>query len=321
MDPLSAARRIKAMALELGFDRVGICSADPIGRGDYVRSWVAAGRAGEMGYLRRNLDVRLAPRQLLEGARSVIVVALNYHQPAPPAAAGGQAAARIASYAWGEDYHRVVKRKLQRLIERMRGELDTPFEARACVDTAPLVERELAARGGLGWIGKNTLVLDAGLGSYFFLGELVTTLALPSDAPVADHCGTCTRCLDACPTRAFPAAYQMDATRCISYLTIEHRSDIADELRPLMGEWLFGCDICQEVCPFNQRAPRTQVAEFSARPPAPRVDPHAIVGWTPRDYADTLRGSALKRAKLPMLKRNAMIAAENLGVSPPAAGG
>jgi len=307
---VETAARIKAMARQLGFDRVGICSADAVEREDYVRSWVAD-RAGEMEYLRRNLEVRLDPRRLLEGARSVIVVAANYHQTAPDERSGPEPSGRIASYAWGDDYHQVLKDKLGELVERIRGLVVTPFQARICVDTAPILERELAARAGVGWIGKNTLVLDAELGSYFFLGEVVTTLELPADPPAVDHCGSCTRCLEACPTGAFPAPYQMDAARCISYLTIEHRSEIDERLAPLMGDWVFGCDVCQEVCPYNRRPPSTRVAEFAVRPPGPRVDLRELLIWSQADYAGALRRSAIRRATLPMLQRNARIALDN----------
>ena len=161
-------------------------------------------------------------------------------------------------YAWGDDYHEVIRSKLGALVERMRTELVEPFEARVCVDTAPILERELAAAAGIGWIGKNTLVLHHELGSYFFLGAIVTTLDLAPDEPLPDHCGTCTACLDACPTQAFPKPYEMDASRCISYLTIEHRGDISKPFQKMMGDWVFGCDVCQEVCPYNRSAPTTR---------------------------------------------------------------
>ena len=220
-------------------------------------------------------------------------------------------------YAWGDDYHDVVKRKLFALADRMRLDLTEPFEAKACVDTAPLLEREAAAAAGIGWIGKNTMVLDHRLGSYFFLGALVTTLELAVDEPVADHCGSCTACLDACPTDAFPAPYEMDASRCISYLTIEHRGDISKAFQEMMGDWIFGCDVCQEVCPFNRDAPETREPRFAIRSPAPDPKLEDVLGWSLDDYRRQLRGSAVKRAKLDMLKRNAKIARENQGATNP----
>lgn len=308
---LAISQALRALAGELGFNRVGVCDASPIDRAAYVREWIGRGRHGEMGYLARNLDVRLDPGALLPGARSVIVTAMNYHQPVPESA-DGSPRGRVARYAWGRDYHRVVKRRLHAFTDRLRAEIAEPFEARACVDTAPVLERELAARAGLGWIGKNTLVLDSGLGSYFFLGVIVTTLEIAPDAPAVDHCGTCTRCLEACPTAAFPAPYRMDATRCISYLTIEHRGEIDASLAPQMGNWVFGCDVCQEVCPFNRGAPVTSEPDFAPRAPAAGLDLRDVLAWNDDEYATTLRGSAMKRARLPMLKRNAEIALQNL---------
>ena len=163
----------------------------------------------------------------------------------------------------------------------------------------------------MGWIGKNTLVLDEGLGSYFFLGLIVTTLSLAPDEPATDNCGTCTACLDACPTDAFPAAYEMDAARCISYLTIEHRGDIPESLQPKMGDWVFGCDICQEVCPYNRRAPTTQEPRFAVREPGPAPPLYDLLNWTDEQYKERLRGSAMKRATIDMLRRNARIALGN----------
>jgi epoxyqueuosine reductase len=333
MDPAGRSRLIKHIAAEVGFDRCGITPALPIERGEYLRRWLTAGRAGTMAYLHRNVEVRLDPRRLLPGARSVVAVALLYHQPEPRQPGGASASrrvptpspfspaeplgdaprGRVAMYAWGDDYHRVVKKKLFRLADRLRAELGEPFESRACVDTAPVVERELAAAAGVGWIGKNTLVLHEELGSYFFLGLLVTTLELEADAPAVDHCGTCTRCLDACPTGAFPAPYEMDAGRCISYLTIERRADIPPELHAPMGDWVFGCDICQQVCPYNRDAPPTREPRFAIRPPGPSVALDELIAASDEDISTLLRGSAMKRATPAMLRRNARIARENQG--------
>jgi epoxyqueuosine reductase len=240
------------------------------------------------------------------------VVALLYHQRPPNNAADDRAPrGRVAMYAWGDDYHDVVKAKLLTLVDRMRTELDEPFEARVCVDTVPVVERELAAAAGIGWIGKNTIVLEHTLGSYFFLGELVTTLELAPDTPIADHCGTCTACLEACPTNAFPAPYEMDASRCISYLTIEHRGDIPESLQPDMENWIFGCDICQQVCPYNRDAPEGREPRFAIREPGPQPLLDDVLRWSIDDYRKHLRGSAMKRAKFDMLQRNARLARAN----------
>lgn len=317
---------IHELATAAGFERVGVARAGPIARADYLRAWLADGRAGEMTYLARWADLREDPRLLLPGARSVIVVAQVYRQPegdagkhpAVPLDARSsvkpeRVAGRIAQYAWGRDYHKVLRRKLHRLVDKLRTRLAEPFETRVCVDTAPMLERELAVAAGIGWIGKNTLVMHQELGSYFFLGEIITTLELAASEPVSDHCGTCTRCLDACPTQAFLGPYQMDASRCISYLTIEHGGEIAPKLRPHMGEWVFGCDVCQEVCPHNRRAPTTREVDYLPRQGGlgPRPDLDRLANLQESEYRAAVQGSAVKRATLDMLRRNASIARDN----------
>jgi epoxyqueuosine reductase len=307
MTPTDKSSLIKSFALDAGFERVGVVAAGPIPRADSYRRWLAAGRAGTMQYLHRHADVRVDPRRLLPGARSVIVVAHNYRQSPPDRPADGRPRGRVAMYAWGRDYHRVMKKKLRQVVGRMRESLPEPFGARICVDTVPLLERELAAAAGIGWIGKNTMVLNAELGSYFFLGEIVTTLDLAPDAPLADQCGRCTRCLEACPTGALDRPYEMDATRCISYLTIEHRDVIDEDLKPLMDDWVYGCDICQDVCPHNHQAPETREPAYAIRPPGPYPALPDLLAWSEDDYANQLRGSAMKRATPEMLRRNAEI--------------
>lgn len=356
MTPSARSELIRRLAAETGFARCGIAGAGRVNRADYVREWLADGHAGEMHYLARHAALREDPRRLLDGARSIIVVADLYRHdtdttcsqpkhtmpPAPdnasspgveggpargrphdrsgtagrPVDPDGAARGRIARYAWGRDYHRVLRRKLHRLADALHEAMDEPFTSRVCVDTAPLIEREIAAAAGIGWIGKNTMVLCRDVGSFFFLGEIITTLELAPSAPATDHCGSCTRCLDACPTAAFPAPYRMDATRCIAYLTIEHRSDIPGDLQPLMGDWVFGCDVCQDVCPYNREAPEGAEPAYALQdrnplPPAAPLD--QLLAWTPEDYRAHLAGSAMKRASLDMLKRNARIALTNLG--------
>ncbi|MCH8966475.1 MAG: tRNA epoxyqueuosine(34) reductase QueG [Planctomycetes bacterium] len=306
------SRVVKSAAIDVGFDRCGIAPATPIGRADYFRDWLDAGHAGSMEYLHHHFSQRADPSKLLDQAKSVIVVSLLYNQEQPRVSVtAGQPRGRVAMYAWGDDYHDVIKKKLHQLADGLRKELPVPAEFKACVDTAPLLEREVAVAGGIGWIGKNTMVLDHGLGSYFFLGALITTLDLAPDDPLPDRCGTCTACLDACPTDAFIAPYQMDASRCISYLTIEHRTEISEELEALMDDWVFGCDVCQQVCPYNARAPMTREPRFAVRHPAPQPPVLDIIGWSVEDYRKQLRGSAGKRAKLPMWQRNAKIALRN----------
>ncbi|MFQ5461522.1 MAG: tRNA epoxyqueuosine(34) reductase QueG [Phycisphaerae bacterium] len=312
MTPSDQKTWIQREAEKNGFERVAIAKPGPIGRATYLRQWLESGKAGTMAYLRRYLQQRLDPTILLPGAQSVILFSLSYHQPRPPDPTADDAArGRVAMYAWGDDYHKIMKRKIFRIADALREQWPDQFEAKVCVDTAPLLEREWAAIAGIGWIGKNTLVLNERDGSYFFLGALVTTLALPPDEPAVDHCGTCTACLDACPTNAFPAPYQMDASRCISYLTIEHHGDIDASLKPAMGDWLFGCDICQEVCPHNRNAPHTRELGFAIRPPGPAPRLEGIAGWSKEDYRTQLRASAGKRARLEMWQRNARIAIEN----------
>lgn len=282
-----------------------------------------------MAYLARNLEPREDPKQLLAGARSIIAVAMNYRREddnAPPGASGfhgspeqpaAAPAGRVARYARGRDYHLVLRERLTQLCQRMRNALNEPFETRICVDTAPLLEREIASRAGLGWIGKNTCLLHHQSGSYLFLGELLTTLELAPDAPIEDHCGTCTRCLDACPTHALFAPYQMDATRCIAYWNIEHRGEIPEAVRPELGDWLFGCDICQEVCPFNARAPLTPHEEFrETRIPA-RIPLVQLKSLGAGAWKRMTGGSAAARATRRMWERNATIVAENLCKSIP----
>jgi len=320
MSPARRSEIIKAIAAEVGFELCGLAQVGPIKHREYVKEWLCRGLHGSMEYLQRNHQFRLDPSGLLANAKSMVCVALNYRpNPCdehsltqaesndPNVCAKG----RVARYAWGEDYHVVVREKLRVMVDQMRGEMEEPFEVRICVDTAPIVEREIATSAGLGWIGKNTLVLDSKLGSYFFLGEILTTLDLAPDEPVADHCGSCTACLDACPTKAFPKPYEMDASRCISYLTIEHRGDISKPFQEMMGDWIFGCDVCQEVCPFNREAAPTREAKFSLIAPKGVPTVTDVARWDDEEYRRAVEGRALDRATLPMWKRNARIAAEN----------
>ena len=311
---MELAEWIEQRASSAGFQRCGIARAEPIGRGAFLRDWLAAGRAGSMAYLHRCLEERANPALLLEGARSVIVFALSYRPCEADEKEPTDGYGRIARYAWGEDYHTVLKDKLFALVGEIRAVVGENERFKVCVDTAPLLEREVAAAAGIGWIGKNTLILDAEWGSYLFLGAVITTLDLPADDPVEDHCGTCTACLDACPTGALDAPYQMDAAKCISYLTIEHRDAVSESLVDRMGSWLFGCDICQEVCPHNRHAPATSEPRFAPRPPAPAIAPEEVLRWSVEDYRSQLKGSAMRRAKLEMFQRNARILQQNASV-------
>jgi epoxyqueuosine reductase len=299
--------QIKQKARDLGFDLVGVASAEPSRDADYVRKWLDDGKAGTMQYLTRRFEERTDPGAYVRGAASVICVAMNYFVPLEEVPSGH---GRVARYALGDDYHELTKRRLHQLADWLREQAPAAV-TRCCVDTAPVLERELAGRAGVGWVGKNTCIIHPRIGSWVLLGEIITTLALPPDEPMTDHCGTCTRCIEACPTQAITEPYQLDATKCISYLTIEHAGDIPDEFHKPIGDWLYGCDICQDVCPHNSRAPAATDPALQPRFASGSIKVDEVLNWTDDQYRQTLRGSAMKRVKLPMLKRNAGIVRTN----------
>jgi epoxyqueuosine reductase len=306
------ADAVKQRALALGFDLVGIAPAEPSPYREYLRRWLGDGQAGSMHYLHQRFDERTDPSAYVPGARSVICVAINYHVPLEPVPVGDESRrGRVARYALGDDYHELIKSRLHALADWIRTEFPEA-QTRAAVDTAPVMEKDLAARAGVGWVGKNTCLLNAEVGSWLLLGEVITTLRLAPDAPATDHCGTCTRCIDACPTGAITAPYQLDARKCISYLTIEHREAIPVDVQSRIGDWLYGCDVCQDVCPHNRHAPAASDPALQPRFPTGTLDVDEVVRWTDEQYRTTLRGSAMKRVKLPVLRRNAEIVAENL---------
>lgn len=310
MTPEATAQLAKSLARAVGFDQVGIAPAAPLDAVRYYTDWLKRGYAGEMGYLRRNVDLRGDPRGLLPGARSVVCVALNYHRGAEPERPAG-ATGRVARYARGRDYHTVVRGMLEELAERLRGAISAPFDVRPCVDTAPVLERELARQAGIGWVGKNTMILHHELGSYLYLGELLTTLEMVPDTPLPDRCGTCTRCLEACPAEAFPEAHVLDGGRCISALTIEQRGEIEPELQAVMGDWVFGCDVCQEVCPHNRRAPEAEHPDVRRDTTPAHLDLPSVAELAAGDYRRLTRDSAARRARRNMWRRNAIIALGN----------
>lgn len=296
---------IRRRAGELGFDPVGITTLGPARTYDAFRAWLERGFAGEMGYLPRGAEKRRDTRLPFEGVKSAVVVALDY--------GGKQPAGPIARYARGADYHDIMVERLKTLHEFVREVTGRDVRGKAYVDTGPILERDLAQRAGLGWIGKNTMLINPRRGSFFFLGALFVDLELHPDAPFdADRCGTCTRCLDACPTDAFVEPRTLDATRCISYLTIEHRSEIAEELHPLMGDLIYGCDICQDVCPWNHRfASELGDPALAARPENERPDPAELITLTDETFRQRFKGSPIKRARRGGLVRNATIALKN----------
>ncbi|HET8531199.1 MAG TPA: tRNA epoxyqueuosine(34) reductase QueG [Methylomirabilota bacterium] len=300
---LTVTRSVKALALELGFDLVAVGPAAPPEHGAALRRWVEAGHAGTMGYLSRRLEERLDPARVLPGARAAVCVALNYYQGESEDTSWRP----IARYAWGRDYHDVIGPRLERLAAHLTEAAGA--RSRGYVDTGPVLERDLAARAGLGWIGKNTMLLHPTLGSWFFIGVLLTTADLVADAPLADRCGSCRACLDACPTGAFVAPYVLDARRCISYLTIEHRGEIDPALHRGMAGWQFGCDVCQDVCPWNRKAPTTRHPELV--PDAAYPGAAAVSTMDDAAIREAFRGSALLRAKPAGLRRNAVIYREN----------
>ena len=305
----------KSLALALGFDLVGVAEARPQPETEFLREWLSRGFAGDMGYIERRVEERVDPRRVLEGARSVLVVGLVY-DPGPRAPEDGDC--QLARYAGGDDYHDVMKDRLRALEAALVARSERPIATRAYVDTGPVQERVFAAYGGLGWIGKNTNLIHPGLGSYLFLGVLLTDLELVPDAREPDHCGTCRACLDACPTDAFAAPYVLDATRCISYTTIESRGPIPSALREGHGDWVFGCDICQEVCPWNTRERRPippDTAGLRARL-APRSEwanasLHWILELDEERWRAATRKTALRRTRYRGLLRNALVAAGN----------
>lgn len=302
---------LKSAAFESGFAFAGVCRAVEATGFPALSQWLDQGYAGEMGYLAGRREAYRHPSSVLPGAKSLLMVGMNYCTSLPAAnCRGGHG--RISRYAWGDvDYHDLVRDRLQRLGERA-GQLMSGAGWRAVVDTAPLLEREFAALAGIGWQGKNTMLIHPRAGSWFYLGALLLDIELDYDQPLAtDHCGTCTACLDACPTQAFVAPRQLDATRCISYLTIELRGAVPDELRGGLGDWLYGCDVCQEVCPWNRFAEPSREPGLGPVEPQGQIELGALFSWTEGMFRDRFRKTALWRARRRGLLRNAAIVLGN----------
>jgi len=306
------AESLRAEALRLGFALVGFAPAiEPTGF-SRLEEWLRAGYAGEMEYLERRKAAYAHPKHVLEGVRTLVLLGLDYNSQVPGVSEAGKG--RVSRYAWGSiDYHDLIWQKLSQL-EDWLVERATGAAVRGVVDTAPLLEREFAQLAGLGWRGKNTLLINRRRGSYFFLAALLTDLDFPVETKVeTDHCGSCRRCLDACPTQAFPEPYVLDARRCISYLTIELRQPVPEELRAGVGDWLFGCDICQEVCPWNRRAPLTTSPDFEPVPGLSALDPRRLLTLTPDEFQAEFGKTPLSRPGWWGLRRNALVVLGNTG--------
>jgi len=306
-------------AREAGFDLAGIAPVGAFPEHERFEEWIAAGRAAEMQYLEARDDAGRLKRSSLQSAapwaRSVVVCAVNYNTAQPYSTACTESSRGwIARYAWSrEDYHDSVLEKLRRVQTAIRGAAASSIETRCYVDTGPVVERIYAKYAGIGWIGKNTCVISQKMGSWLFLGVILTSLELAPDIPATDRCGSCTRCIDACPTQAITAPYQLDAGLCISYLTIEKRGSIPEQLREGLGNHVFGCDICQDVCPWNRKAPVTAATEFQPREGLVNPALEWLAAMDEEEFRTTFRGSPIRRTKRQGLRRNTALAMGNSG--------
>jgi epoxyqueuosine reductase len=316
-DYVALATRIRGIARELGFQRCGISDIELGADEAYLRDWLAQGLYGSMDWMARHGDKRARPDELIPGTLRVISVGLDYGQDEDAAWAtlADSERAYVARYALGRDYHKLMRQRLQKLADRIADEIG-PFGHRVFVDSAPVLERALARNAGLGWIGKHTCLIDKDGGSWFFLGEVYVDLPLPVDAPASAYCGTCERCIDVCPTQAITAPHRLDARRCIAYLTIEHEGAIEEELRPLIGNRIFGCDDCQLVCPWNKFAKRTDEPDFRARNALDRASLVELFAWTEAEFLQRSEGSAIRRSGYERWLRNIAIALGNAPTTP-----
>ena len=314
------ARDIKSWGRELGFQETGISDTELSAEENRLQQWLDKGWHGDMDYMARHGTARTRPAELVPGTVRVISVRLNYHPPQAKESwhvIEDADAAFISRYALGRDYHKVLRGKLQQLADRIAASLEAcsveakPFSYRVFTDSAPVMEVSLARKAGTGWRGKHTLLLSRDAGSMFFLGELYTNLPLPVDAPVSEHCGSCTQCIDICPTQAIVAPYQLDARRCISYLTIEHKGSIPEELRPLIGNRIYGCDDCQLVCPWNKYALPTPENDFAVRNGLDDCSLIELFAWTESEFNERLAGSAIRRIGHERWLRNIAVALGN----------
>jgi epoxyqueuosine reductase len=311
-DPAEARRVLEERAREAGFDLVGVTGAEPLHEGgERLREWQEAGMAADMGYMQRPVELLSDPRRLQKSARSVVSLGVSYYPGEHPESDGG----RVARYAWGRDYHQVIKARLFRLREDLEEELGVRIKARGFTDAVPLLERSAAQHAGLGFFGRNSCLINNQIGSYFFIADLIVDLELEHDPQGTGTCGRCTRCMDRCPTGAIKAPGVVDARLCISYLTIENRGEIPRELRPKVGDWAFGCDVCQEVCPYNKtKASRSRWPEFSAEAgTGPYLEIEKVLGIrTDEEFEEIFSGTPLTRPGRAGLLRNCCVAAGNL---------
>jgi epoxyqueuosine reductase len=317
MDYEAFAQRIKDWGRSLGFQAVGIAHADLSAAEPRLLDWLDRGWHGEMEYMARNTGLRASPASLKPGTLSVISCRMDYLNDVPGNVADElkPGHAYIARYARGRDYHKVLRTRLQKLCGQIEAEIG-PFGYRVFTDSAPVLEVELAARAGIGWRGKHTLLLDRSAGSWFFLGEIYCDLPLPVDSEQENRCGTCQRCIDVCPTQAIRGPYQLDARRCISYLTIEHKSAIPEELRPLIGNRVYGCDDCQLVCPWNGFAQPSDEEDFKTRNGLDRATLVELFAWSEAEFGERLEGSPIRRIGYERWLRNLAVGLGNAPTSP-----
>ncbi|PWD99208.1 tRNA epoxyqueuosine(34) reductase QueG [Marinilabilia rubra] len=296
------AKLIREFAQDLGFDDVGFVSAEPMQKeSDFLEQWLEKGYHAGMDYMERNFEKRTNPAKLVEGAKSVVVCLQNYAPSRKEKPSGDY---KISKYAYGRDYHKVVKNRLKKLFTFIQSEVDPQADGRFFVDSAPVSERALAASAGLGWRGKNTNLIHPRLGSFIFIGEIILNIDLPSGSPIKEACGGCTRCIEACPTDALRSPYELDSNRCISYLTIENKGSISAEFAGKMEDWIFGCDICQDVCPWNWKARPHSEPDFKLWPVFKNMENQS---WEELDagcFDEISRGSPIRRAGFDGIKRN-----------------
>jgi epoxyqueuosine reductase len=316
-DPVALASRFKALAREHGFQRCGISGIDLPEDEAHLHAWLEQGLYGTMDWMARHGEKRTRPAELVPGTLRVLSVGLDYGQDEAAAWDNLRDGERayVARYALGRDYHKLMRNRLQKLADEIAGEIG-PFGHRVFVDSAPVLERALARDAGIGWIGKHTCLIDKDGGSWFFLGEIYLDLALPVDAPASEHCGTCTRCIGICPTQAIVAPHRLDARRCISYLTIEHEGSIDEELRPLIGNRIFGCDDCQLVCPWNKFAKRTDEPDFRVRNDLDKATLVELFAWDEEGFLRRTEGSAIRRSGHERWLRNIAVALGNAPTTP-----